>query len=42
MLDDIEKSINEDMKRITSWLQQLKYVKYVWHLQLTLWFDNRH
>ncbi|XP_061580211.1 mediator of RNA polymerase II transcription subunit 14 isoform X1 [Cololabis saira] len=25
MLDDIEKSINEDMKRITSWLQQLKF-----------------
>lgn len=26
MLDDIEKTINEDMKRIISWLQQLKYV----------------
>uniref|UniRef100_A0A3B3C8C1 Mediator of RNA polymerase II transcription subunit 14 n=1 Tax=Oryzias melastigma TaxID=30732 RepID=A0A3B3C8C1_ORYME len=25
MLDDIEKTINEDMKRIISWLQQLKY-----------------
>ncbi|XP_036401903.1 mediator of RNA polymerase II transcription subunit 14-like [Megalops cyprinoides] len=25
MLDDIEKAINEDMKRITSWLQQLKF-----------------
>lgn len=24
MLDDIEKTINDDMKRITSWLQQLK------------------
>lgn len=26
MLDDIEKTINDDMKRIISWLQQLKYV----------------
>ncbi|XP_076011510.1 mediator of RNA polymerase II transcription subunit 14 isoform X2 [Genypterus blacodes] len=25
MLDDIEKTINDDMKRITSWLQQLKF-----------------
>ncbi|XP_036065625.1 mediator of RNA polymerase II transcription subunit 14 isoform X2 [Oryzias melastigma] len=25
MLDDIEKTINEDMKRIISWLQQLKF-----------------
>ncbi|XP_029113974.1 mediator of RNA polymerase II transcription subunit 14-like isoform X2 [Scleropages formosus] len=25
MLDDIEKSINDDMKRIISWLQQLKF-----------------
>lgn len=24
MLDDIEKSINDNMKRILSWLQQLK------------------
>ena len=24
MLDDIEKTINDDMKRIISWLQQLK------------------
>lgn len=24
MLDDIEKSINDDMKRILSWLQQLR------------------
>lgn len=24
MLDDIEKTINDDMKRIVSWLQQLK------------------
>lgn len=27
MLDDIEKTLNDDMKRIISWLQQLKYVK---------------
>lgn len=26
MLDDIEKTINDDMKRIISWLQQLRYV----------------
>lgn len=26
MLDDIEKTLNDDMKRIISWLQQLKYV----------------
>lgn len=25
-LDDIEKTLNDDMKRIISWLQQLKYV----------------
>ncbi|XP_033842585.1 mediator of RNA polymerase II transcription subunit 14 isoform X2 [Periophthalmus magnuspinnatus] len=25
VLDDIEKNINDDMKRITSWLQQLKF-----------------
>ena len=24
MLDDIEKTINDDMKRILTWLQQLK------------------
>lgn len=27
MLDDIEKTLNDDMKRIISWLQQLKYVQ---------------
>lgn len=26
MLDDIEKTINDDMKRIITWLQQLKCV----------------